>query len=110
MRIAFPVALLVAGLAVSACSKEPEAPAAAPPAQADNWPKISYSEMEPTPKYPLKTCVVDGKELPATGRYVIAYKGYEVQFCNKECIRQFATDPEGYVRKVNPKAMFDAPK
>lgn len=104
MRTPRRLALGLAVLALAACSKPPEPePAAPPPAPKLN---LSYAEMPPTSGYPLKTCVVTGNALTAN-RYVIAYKGYEVQFCSKDCLKEFATDPEGYVRKVNPKAIFD---
>ena len=49
------------------------------------------------------------KDLATLGHppYAIAYKGYEVQFCSKQCLFEFAKDPEKYVRMVNPKAILD---
>ena len=65
--------------------------------------------IPPLPGYPLTTCVVTGEELGKDGKkpYVISYKGYQVRFCCPKCIDEFAKDPEMYVRKVNPKAIFD---
>lgn len=104
MRTLPCLALGLASLALAACSPPPEPVNPAPP-PAPTGPNISYAEMPPTSSYPLKTCVVTGKELTAD-RYVIAYRGYEVQFCSKGCVNEFATDPETYVLKVNPKAIF----
>jgi YHS domain-containing protein len=105
MRIAISVPLALC-VALAACAKEEPKPA--PPPKQEGPPiRISFAEMPPTANYPLKTCVVTGEPLRSKGApYVIAYKGYEVQFCCKECIYTFQTDPEGYVRKVNPKAIF----
>jgi YHS domain-containing protein len=110
MRIAPCVAFALLALALPACGKKEEpAPAAAPKRPERPRDRISWAKMPPTAGYPLKTCVVTGKDLAAAGasRFVIAYKGYELQFCSEDCLDTFATDPEGYVRKMNPKAMFD---
>lgn len=104
MRTLQCVAFGLVTAALCACSPAPE-PAKPLPPPVPKGPNISYAEMPPTSGYPLKTCVVTGKELTAS-RYVIAYRGYEVQFCSKDCINEFATDPETYVLKVNPKAIF----
>jgi YHS domain-containing protein len=96
-------ALVFAALAACSPAPEPAKPAPPPP---PSGPNISYAEMPPTRDYPLKTCVVTGNPLTAASRYVIAYRGYEVQFCSKGCIKEFATDPETYVLKVNPKAIL----
>lgn len=109
MRIAPFVVLGLASAVVtlSACSKEPPPP---PPVTAavDDEPDLSYQTMPPTKGYPLKTCVVTGKDLTTLGKppFVIAYKGYEVQFCCKQCLKEFAKDPEKYVKMVNPKAIL----
>jgi YHS domain-containing protein len=83
----------------------------APPAPTRPRDRLSYATIPPSPpsKYPLTTCVISGKELATLGKkpFAIAYKGYEMQFCSEDCLDQFATDPEGYVRKMNPKAMFE---
>ena len=108
MRIAPCIALGILALGLAACSEE-KPPVAPPPVSTEPpWPNISYAEIPPLPDYPLKTCVVTGKDLFAAGksRYSISYKGYPVQFCSKECIREFAKDPDKYVYMVNPKAMI----
>ncbi len=107
MRIAPWLALASVAAALAACGRT-ERPAP-PPQPPPTEPEISYQEMRPTAGYPLKTCVVTGKDLAAAGRsrFVIAYKGYEMQFCSKACLKEFAKDPKKYVRMMNPRAMFD---
>ena len=107
MRLVSSLTLAIVCLAAAACGKSEEAPKA-PPSKAST---LSYAEIPASSpaKYPLKTCVVhDSKELSALGHppYAIAYRGYEVQFCGKECLEEFADDPETYVLKVNPRAIF----
>jgi len=100
--------------ALAACGEEPKKAEAPPPAPQRPRDRLSYQEMTPSPpsKYPLKTCVITGKELATLGHkpYAISYKGYEMQFCSEDCLDGFAADPEGNVRKMNPKAMFDHSK
>ena len=106
MWFASCVVLGLASVALAACGKAPEPPAKlAPPSE----PEYGYQEMPATRGYPLKTCVVDGADLTTLGHkpYVFAYKAYEVQVCSKHDLAEFSKDPEGYVRKINPKAMFD---
>ena len=79
--------------------------------EAAPWhPTISYAEIPPSgpSKYPLTTCVISGKPLREGGKtpYAIAYKGYEMQFCSKECVNEFAKDPTRYVKMMNPKAIL----
>ena len=106
MRIAPSVAVALACLAAAACGKSEE-PAAKPPTS--KLATLSYTVMEKgTSGYPGKSCPVHDKELASLGKppYVIAYGNYEVQFCSKDCLEEFADDPETYVLKVHPKAMF----
>src|SRR5262245_17783912 len=106
MRFAAPVAVALAGLVVVACGKTEEAPKPRP----DPITTLSYTEIPGTKGYPGKTCPVHEKqELATLGHppYVIAYGNYEVQFCSKDCLKEFAEDPETYVLKVHPRAMFN---
>jgi YHS domain-containing protein len=108
MRIALHVLVGLLWLALAACGGEEEAPKpdAAAPAEAPL--NLSYQEITtPSASYPSKTCVVTGKEL-GPGRYAIAYKGYEMQFCSKDCLREFAKNPDTYVYKVHPRAWMGA--
>lgn len=112
MRIARHAVLGLAALALAACggAKEDPAPTPAPaPAANDPVATLEYSEMPPTSSYKLTGCVMCDKPLRAGGNtpYVIAYRGYEVQLCGKDCLKPFAVDPETViVQKINPKAIF----
>jgi len=114
MKSAPALALLVLSCALAACGAEPPPVAKPAPPPARPRDRLSYAElksdqMTPLSKYPIKTCVITGKDLATLGHrpYAISYKGYEMQFCSEDCVDTFASDPEGYVRKMNPKAMFD---
>jgi hypothetical protein len=105
MRIAPFVVLALASATLAGCKKEEPPPAPKP--EVPKGPNISYAELPGlTTNYPLQACVVCGK--PLGGRpYVISYEGYAVAFDDKACVNGFASDPQGYVRKINPKAIFD---
>jgi YHS domain-containing protein len=107
MRIAPYVAVALVSVVAVACGKSEDAAVKPPP---DPLSKLSYTEMKQgTSGYPGKTCPVHDKELATLGHapYVIAYGNYEVQFCSKDCLKEFADDPETYVLKIHPKAMFN---
>lgn len=57
-----------------------------------------------TPKvrpYPLKTCLVSGEKLGAMGDpFVYQYKGREIKFCCKGCLKDFNKNPEKYLKKL----------
>lgn len=51
--------------------------------------------------YPLKTCLVSGEKLGEMGApYSINYKGQEIKFCCKGCVKDFNKDPEAYLKKM----------
>ena len=52
--------------------------------------------------YPLKTCLVSGEQLGGDmGKpVVINYKGTEVRFCCKDCVKKFNADPGKYLAKL----------
>ncbi len=51
--------------------------------------------------YPLTTCVVSGEKLDSMGKpYVHEHEGLEVQFCCKNCLKDFNKDPGKYVKMV----------
>lgn len=106
MRFASSVAVALVCLAAGACGKSEEKAPKPPPSPLES---LSYAEIPPSANYSRKTCVVhEDKDLSTLGHppYAIAYRGYEVQFCSKDCLKEFAEDPETYVLKVNPKAIF----
>src|SRR5512137_1364233 len=52
--------------------------------------------------YPLKTCVVSGDKLGEMGDpFVYAYKGREIKFCCKGCLKDFKKDPAKYIKMID---------
>lgn len=50
--------------------------------------------------YPLTTCIVSGEKLGEMGPPPsLNYKGTELQFCCKSCIKTFESDPAKYFKK-----------
>ena len=55
----------------------------------------------PSP-YPLTICVVSGDKLGVMGPAVVQqYKGEEVHFCCKDCVKDFQKDPEKYMSRLH---------
>ena len=55
----------------------------------------------PASSYPLSICVVSGDKLGQMGPpAVIDYKGTEVQFCCKDCVKDFNKDPDKYLKRL----------
>lgn len=51
--------------------------------------------------YPKDTCIVTDNELGSMGDYVsMVYKGQEIKFCCKPCIKKFNKDPEKYMKTL----------
>ena len=59
-----------------------------------------------TPKpYPLKTCIISGEKLGSMGKPpVLVVDGQEVQFCCKNCIKDFNKDPQKHLKEIAEKA------
>lgn len=107
MRIAPSVAVALVFVA-AACGKSEETAVKPPP---DPVATLPYAELKNgTSEYKRKTCVIhEDKDLSTLGHppFVISYRGYEVQFCSKDCLKEFAEDPETIIlTKVNPRAIF----
>jgi YHS domain-containing protein len=52
--------------------------------------------------YTLKTCVVSGDKLGEMGApFVYAYKGREIKFCCKGCLKDFNKDPAKYIKLID---------
>ena len=52
--------------------------------------------------YTLKTCVVSGDKLGEMGDpYVYAYKGREIKFCCKNCVKDFDKEPAKYLKMID---------
>jgi YHS domain-containing protein len=55
--------------------------------------------------YPLKTCIISGDKLGEMGdAYVYAYKGREIKFCCKGCLKDFNKDPQKYLKMIDEAA------
>jgi YHS domain-containing protein len=55
--------------------------------------------------YPLDTCVVSGEKLGEMGKpYAYEYKGREIKFCCKDCVKDFNKDPDKYIKKLDEAA------
>ena len=55
--------------------------------------------------YPLKVCIVSGEKLGTMGKpAVIVQDGQEVQFCCKNCIKDFKKDPQKFLKEIAEKA------
>lgn len=51
--------------------------------------------------YTLKTCIVSGDKLGEMGDpFVYAYKGREIKFCCKNCVKDFNKDPAKYIKLI----------
>ena len=51
--------------------------------------------------YTLKTCVVSGDKLGEMGDpFVYSYKGREIKFCCKGCLKDFNKDPDKYIKLI----------
>jgi len=51
--------------------------------------------------YVLKTCIVSGEKLGEMGPPVTyVYEGRDIQFCCKNCIKDFKKTPAKYVKKI----------
>lgn len=63
----------------------------------------STAASSPAPAgYPLTICVVSGDKLGAMGPAVVEnYQGTEVQFCCKDCVKDFQKDPEKYMNRLH---------
>jgi YHS domain-containing protein len=52
--------------------------------------------------YPLKTCIISGDKLGEMGSpYVYNYKGREIKFCCKGCLKDFNKDPNKYIKMID---------
>jgi YHS domain-containing protein len=52
--------------------------------------------------YTLKTCIVSGDKLGEMGdAYVYAYKGREIKFCCKGCLKDFNKEPAKYIKLID---------
>jgi YHS domain-containing protein len=51
--------------------------------------------------YTLKTCIISGDKLGEMGDpFVYAYKGREIKFCCKGCLKDFNKEPQKYIKLI----------
>jgi hypothetical protein len=63
-------------------------------------PVVAAEEKRPQP-YPLKTCLVTDNALGSMGKILTkSYRGQEVKFCCKPCIKKFDAAPARYLQKL----------
>ena len=61
---------------------------------------VAAEEKRPQP-YPLKTCLVTDNALGSMGKILTkSYRGQEVKFCCKPCIKKFDAAPSRYLQKL----------
>ena len=67
----------------------------------------AHQEASP---YPLSICLVSGDKLggPMGAPVVEHYNGEEVQFCCKDCVKDFQKDPEKYLKRLHDVAAKQA--
>jgi hypothetical protein len=66
-----------------------------------NSEKKEEASLTPSADYPLKVCVVSGEKLGSMGKpHVVKHEGTEVQFCCKNCVKDFNADPKKFVAKI----------
>ena len=62
---------------------------------------VANDKAEKLKPYPLQTCVVSGEKLGEMGKpYVYEYKGREIKFCCKSCLKDFNKDTAKYIKKI----------
>ena len=66
---------------------------------------------EPAAAYPLATCIVSGDKLTEMGGPVkFVYNGREIQFCCKDCIKEFKASPDKFLAKLDAATKAKAAK
>ena len=68
-----------------------------------NAPAASAAKDAKAIPYPLKTCVVSGEKLGGDmGKPItLVYKGQEMKFCCKDCVKDFNKDPQKWMKKFD---------
>ena len=62
---------------------------------------FAADKKEKLKPYTLETCVVSGDKLGEMGKpFEYEYKGREIKFCCKNCVKDFQKDPAKYVKKI----------
>jgi YHS domain-containing protein len=62
---------------------------------------FAADKKEKLKPYTLETCVVSGDKLGEMGKpFEYEYKGREIKFCCKNCVKDFNKEPAKYVKKI----------
>ncbi len=64
-------------------------------------PETATAAAEKAKPYPLKNCLVSGNDLDSMGGPITkVYKGQEIKFCCKPCIKKFEANQAKYLSKL----------
>ena len=68
-----------------------------------NVPAASASKDAKAIPYPLTTCVVSGDKIGGDmGKPItLVYKGQEMKFCCKDCVKDFNKNPQKWMKKFD---------
>jgi YHS domain-containing protein len=62
---------------------------------------FAADKAEKLKPYTLENCVVSGDKLGEMGKpFVYEYKGREIKFCCKNCVKDFNKEPAKYIKKI----------
>lgn len=95
-------------LTIAALALLAGAPALVRAADTNTPSSSATAEVKP---YPLKTCIVSGDKIGEMGKPVtLTYKGQEMKFCCKDCVKDFKKDPDKWIKKLAEAPKADASK
>lgn len=70
----------------------------------DNDAKAVQTDPKAKP-YPLEKCIVSDEKLGEMGKpVVLTYKGQEMKFCCKDCVKKFNKEPAKYLKLMDEAA------
>jgi YHS domain-containing protein len=73
--------------------------------------KPAQEETAKAKPYPMTTCFISGEEFDEDdGPEVIVYKGQELKFCCKKCLKKFKSDPDKSMKKFEEAKAKEAAK
>lgn len=62
---------------------------------------LAADKKEKLKPYTLENCIVSGDKLGEMGKpFEYEYKGREIKFCCKNCVKDFNKEPAKYVKKI----------
>lgn len=88
------LSLVALGLGLSSCKTT----GTAKPDPAGGMAASTSAKPKP---YPLDVCIVSGEDLDSMGGAITkTYKGQEVKFCCKGCVKDFDANPEKFLMNL----------